>query len=153
MNRKFYGIYEMKKAAVEMYHLVEDHYQLMSANDRNRYFIPPLSVELGIWQGRYDEMDLPWLRWWNTEGNLLLTGEERAESERQRAEQVQQKSDRLAERLRQMGINPDDLPLLNGFSTGMALKELKPTGNLSDRFLDWVVGFHAATQLTGKRSH
>jgi hypothetical protein len=46
-----------------------------------------------------------------------------------------------------------DLPLLNGFSTGMALKELKPTGNLSDRFLDWVVGFHAATQLTGKRSH
>jgi hypothetical protein len=32
---------------------------------------------------------------WDTQGNLLLTGEERAE--------------RLAERLRQMGINPDEV--------------------------------------------
>ena len=47
-------------------------------------------------------MELPWLRWWDDQGNLLLTGEERANRERQRA-------DRLAERLRQMGINPDEV--------------------------------------------
>lgn len=46
-------------------------------------------------------MELPWLRWWDSQGNLLLTGEERAEQERQRA-------DRLAEQLRSLGIEPDE---------------------------------------------
>ena len=45
-------------------------------------------------------MELPWLRLWDNQGNLLLTGEERAQQEYQRVE-------RLAEKLRQMGINPD----------------------------------------------
>lgn len=74
----FYGIYEVKKASVEVYHLVDGRYQLVSANQRDRYPIAPMEVELGIWQGRYDEMELPWLRWWDNQGNLLLTGDERA---------------------------------------------------------------------------
>ena len=98
----FYGIYEVKKAAVEVYQLVQGRYELMSANERDHYAIPPMGVELGIWQGQYDQMELPWLRWWDAQGNLLLTGEERAEREQQRTE-------RLAERLRQMGINPDEV--------------------------------------------
>ncbi|TAE07791.1 MAG: Uma2 family endonuclease [Oscillatoriales cyanobacterium] len=126
----FYGIYEVKKAAVEMYHLEDNRYQRLSPNDRGRYPIPQLGVELGIWQGEYDEMNLPWLRWWDSEGNLLLIGEERAQQESLRAQQeslraqqeslrAQQESlradeerlraDRLAEKLRQMGINPDEL--------------------------------------------
>ncbi len=119
----FYGIYEVKKAQVEVYHLVDGCYQLMSANERGHYPIEPMNIELGIWQGLYDNMELPWLRWWDAQGNLLLTGEERAEQEqqqkemaqqqaeqeRQRAEQERQRAERLAERLRQMGINPDEL--------------------------------------------
>lgn len=105
----FYGIYEVKKAAVEMYHLVDGNYQPMNPNERGHYPIPQLGVELGIWQGRYDEMELPWLRWWDSEGNLLLMGAERAEIEHQRAEIEHQRADRLAEKLRQMGVNPDDL--------------------------------------------
>lgn len=42
----------------------------------------------------------PWLRWWDAEGNLLLTSQERAEQERQRA-------DRLAEQLRALGVEPE----------------------------------------------
>jgi Uma2 family endonuclease len=98
----FYGIYEVKKASVEVYHLVDGRYELLKRNERGHYPIAPMGVELGIWQGRYEEMELPWLRWWDSQGNLLLTGEERADRERQRA-------DRLAERLRQMGINPDEV--------------------------------------------
>ena len=45
-------------------------------------------VELGIWQGQYYNMELPWLRWWDLQGNLLLTGDERAEQERQRADHL-----------------------------------------------------------------
>lgn len=54
------------------------------------------------------------MRWWDAQGNLLLTGEERAEQERQekeiaqtRAHLAEERADRLAARLRAMGINLD----------------------------------------------
>jgi hypothetical protein len=50
-------------------------------------------VELGLWQGEYQNAELPWLRWWDLQGNLLLTGEERA--------------NRLAAQLRALGIEPE----------------------------------------------
>lgn len=105
----YYGIYEVKKAAVEMYHLEDNRYQRMSVNERGRYLIPQLGVELGIWQGEYDEMNLPWLRWWDSEGNLLLIGEERAREEHLRAQEEKQRADRLEAKLREMGINPDEV--------------------------------------------
>ncbi len=98
----FYGIYECSKGTIELYHLVEGRYQPITANHRGHYPIPPMGIELGIWQGDYESMALPWLRWWDGEGNLLSTGDERAEREKQRA-------DRLAERLRQMGIDPNEV--------------------------------------------
>jgi hypothetical protein len=103
----FYGIYEVRQASVEMYHLVENRYELLAANERGHYPISALGVELGIWQGRYQNMELPWLRWWDCQGNLLLTGDQRAEQERQRAEQEQQRGDRLAAQLRALGIEPE----------------------------------------------
>jgi Uma2 family endonuclease len=105
----FYGIYEVKKASVEVYQLVQGRYELMSANERGHYPIPPMGVELGIWQGQYEEMELPWLRWWDSEGNLLLTGDERSQLLASQLEQERQRAERLAERLRQMGINPDEV--------------------------------------------
>ncbi len=77
----FYGIYEFNKASVEVYHLLENKYHLLPANKRGHYPISALGVELGIWQGEYQNVDLPWLRWWDLDGNLLLSGEERAEQE------------------------------------------------------------------------
>ncbi|MFM6077405.1 MAG: Uma2 family endonuclease, partial [Dolichospermum sp.] len=60
-----------------------------------------MGVELGIWQGTYKNVDLPWLRWWDLEGNLLLTGQELAEQEKQRA-------DKLAAKLRELGVEIDN---------------------------------------------
>jgi len=112
----FYGIYEVTKASIEIYHLIEDRYQLLPANERGHYPISPLNVELGIWQGHYKYATLPWLRWWDNQGNLLLTGEERAEQERQRAEeaiaqleQEQQRYQSLLEKLRVQDIDPEQL--------------------------------------------
>lgn len=82
-----------------------------------------IGLELGIWQGRYGNLELPWLRWWDSQGNLLLTGEERTEVERQRAEterqraelaeleleQERQRAEQLAELLRSQGINLEDI--------------------------------------------
>jgi len=126
----FYAIYEVQKASVEVYHLIEDRYELVAANERNHYPIQPMDVELGIWRGQYGNLELPWLRWWDSQGNLLLTGDERARIERERAEraeldleqereraenaelelqQERQRAERLAELLRSQGINPEQL--------------------------------------------
>ncbi|MEB3336741.1 MAG: hypothetical protein VKJ46_04710 [Leptolyngbyaceae bacterium] len=75
----FYGIYEVRKASVEVYHLIEGHYELLPINERGRYTIAPLSIEIGIWQGHFLKATLPWLRCWDSQGNRLLTGEERAD--------------------------------------------------------------------------
>lgn len=61
-----------------------------------------MGVELGIWQGEQFNQTLPWLRWWDSRGNLLPTAEQRAEQEKQRA-------DRLAAKLRELGIDPDEI--------------------------------------------
>ncbi len=68
-----------------------------------------MGVELGIWQGNYGNTTAPWLRWWDRQGNLLLTGEEKSQLLTSQLEQEQQKAQRLSERLRQLGINPDDV--------------------------------------------
>ncbi|HLP90067.1 MAG TPA: Uma2 family endonuclease [Nostocaceae cyanobacterium] len=103
----YYGIYEVNKASVEVYHLMESEYQLLEKNQRGHYPINQLGVELGIWQGRYQNMESPWLRWWDLDGNLLLHGDEIAEQERQKAEQERQKNERLIAQLRSLGVEPD----------------------------------------------
>ncbi|WP_250122905.1 Uma2 family endonuclease [Chroococcidiopsis sp. CCMEE 29] len=110
----FYGIYEVNQARVEVYHLIEGRYEQMQPNQRGHYPVTLLGVELGIWQGRYLNLELPWLRWWDAQGNLLLSGAEIAQQAEARAQQAELqleqerlRAERLAERLRAMGIDPE----------------------------------------------
>jgi Uma2 family endonuclease len=110
----FYGIYEVNKASVEVYRHVENHFELLPANERGHYSIGPMGVELGIWQGQYQNLNLPWLRWWTDQGELLLSGAERASQADQRAEradrqadQAQERAEILAAKLRELGVDPD----------------------------------------------
>jgi hypothetical protein len=50
-----------------------------------------------------------WLRWWDKSGNLICWGGELLELERQRAEQAEEKNIRLVERLRAMGVDPEQI--------------------------------------------
>ncbi|MGB8701957.1 MAG: Uma2 family endonuclease [Thermosynechococcaceae cyanobacterium] len=96
----FYGIYEVSKASVEVYRYVENHFELLPANERGHYPIGQIGVELGIWQGQYQNLTLPWLRWWTNQGELLLCGAERAN-------QAQNRVEILAAKLRELGVDPD----------------------------------------------
>jgi Uma2 family endonuclease len=107
IHAPFYGIYEVRKPGIELYHLVEGQYRPLSANERGHHPISALGVELGIWQGLYQNTELPWLRWWDLAGNLLPTSRERAEQEKQRAEQANQRADCLAAQLKALGIEPE----------------------------------------------
>jgi Putative restriction endonuclease len=119
----FYALYEVQKAAVTVYKLVAGCYQQISPNERGHYSIEPLGAEIGIWHGKVDNHNLPWLRWWDSNGGLLLTGEERAKAEKQRADDEKyhadikqertdaekQRADQLTAKLKEMGIHPQDI--------------------------------------------
>jgi hypothetical protein len=67
-----------------------------------RLLVPELELSLGLWQGSFREINRLWLRWFTAEGELILTPDEKATTAEQRAE-------RLAARLRELGVNPDEL--------------------------------------------
>jgi len=87
---------------VQVYELGVIHYQLRS--DR---WLAAIGLGLTLWEGIFEGKAYTWLRWCDREGNLLLTGDERAEQEHQRAEQEYQRAERLAALLRAQGINPE----------------------------------------------
>lgn len=53
MRIPFYGIYEITTGKLEVYHFVDCRYQLIPPNERGHYPIPPMGVELGVWDGAY----------------------------------------------------------------------------------------------------
>jgi Uma2 family endonuclease len=104
----YYAIYERDQAKVTVFRLVDLKFQPVAANERGHYPIEPLGVELGIWSGNYLNFDLPWLRWWDDEGQLLPTSEERMKREAERAEREAERAE-LAAKLRALGIDPDEV--------------------------------------------
>lgn len=79
--------------------------------------INTLGLGLTLWEGPFEEtVTRQWLRWCDPEGQVLLTGAEgqtverqRADAEQQRADAEQQRAERMAEQLRQMGIDPETI--------------------------------------------
>ncbi|MCL2933592.1 MAG: Uma2 family endonuclease [Trichodesmium sp. MAG_R03] len=77
--------------------------------DNGNFFLSQIGLGLTIWHGIFEGLEYDWLRWCDASGNILLTGNELAQQEKQRAEQEKQRADRLLEILRERGINPDEV--------------------------------------------
>lgn len=82
----YYAVYEVNPGRVEVHRLVDGRYRPLAVNARGHYFIEPMGLELGIWQGTYHGYTLPWLRWYDAEGKLLPSVEEREELEKRKGE-------------------------------------------------------------------
>ena len=67
--------------------------------------LPKLGLGLALWEGSFEREVAQWLRWCDLEGAVIPTGGERAEAEKQRAEAEKQRADRLAARLRELGVD------------------------------------------------
>ena len=68
-----------------------------------------ICLYVGTWRGEKEQRSGYWLRWWDEAGNLLLWGVEQLAAERQRADRERERAERLAEYLRDRGINPDEI--------------------------------------------
>ena len=67
-------------------------------------------IGLTLWDGEYEEkITRQWLRWCDAKGQVLPTGAERANAQQQRADAQQQRAERLAAKLRELGIDPDEV--------------------------------------------
>jgi Uma2 family endonuclease len=64
-------------------------------------WLPELQLGLTLWEGVYEDAEETWLRWCDSQGNILLTGKELAEQERERAEQEWERAEQERERAEQ----------------------------------------------------
>ncbi|GBF83676.1 hypothetical protein AsFPU3_0719 [Aphanothece sacrum FPU3] len=89
-----YFWFEPETLEFQGFQLMSGQYQVIEPNENGWLWSQQLGLYLGI--------DNDQLRFFTAEGKLVLTPEETAEQQQQRAE-------RLAEKLQELGINPDDI--------------------------------------------
>jgi Uma2 family endonuclease len=84
-------------------------------------WFPDIGLGLQIWHGLYEAHENTWLRWVDAQGQVVLSGseraglekeraeleKERAEREKERADRQQGRAERLAEQLRRLGLEPE----------------------------------------------
>ncbi|MGA7937103.1 MAG: Uma2 family endonuclease [Kovacikia sp.] len=71
-------------------------------------WLETLGLGLTLWEGSFEGQTGTWLRWCDRQSQMVPTGAERAEQERQRADAANARAQRLAERLRAMGVEVDE---------------------------------------------
>ena len=120
----YYVVFSRYTNQLQAFKLDGAHYQELELQE-SRLWIRELDLGLGLWQGEYQGIERLWLRWYDAQGNWILTEAEqerqraeqerqrveqerqRAEQERQRAEQAESKLESLMQRLRESGIDPE----------------------------------------------
>jgi hypothetical protein len=91
--------YRRKRQPLEIYKLENSEYILQS---NSPLWMPELGLALGRERGTYLGRTREWLYLYDVAGNRLPTPEELAQQEMLKAE-------RLAQKLRELGINPEDI--------------------------------------------
>jgi Uma2 family endonuclease len=118
----YYFVFNRYDGEFRAFRLVSDSYQPVTVNDR-RVWIAEVEIGLGVWQGSFHGINRQWLRWFDSaeqtlydrSGNWILTPEEyerqradraeqQAELAGQEARQERERAERLAAKLRELGI-------------------------------------------------
>lgn len=71
--------------------------------------LPELGLSLMLWEGEFEGSTNSWLRWRDKNGELLLTGHERAAQMDERAAHSELRAEKLAAKLRELGIDPEKI--------------------------------------------
>ncbi len=111
----YYVVFSRYTDELQIFRLNGGHYERAELTG-GRFLMPELELSLGLWQGSYKGMDRLWLRWYTATGELIATPSEQLAEEKQRLTEAQQRAteaelraERLAARLRALGIDPEEL--------------------------------------------
>ncbi len=127
--RQIQGQTDMRDALLRVWTIASGRYIELTPNTGitevgQSVWLETVGLGLTLWEGQFEEaMTRPWLRWCDRQGHVIPTGAERADAEqlradterlqadaeRLRADAERLRAERLAERLRAMGVNPDDV--------------------------------------------
>jgi Uma2 family endonuclease len=112
----YYVIYSSRrrrKPRLEVHKLVDGNYILQSGNP---VWMPEIGLGIGCERGNYSGVTREWLYWYNEQGQRYPSPEEWVKQEvqlaiqaKQSAEQAQQHAERLAAKLRELNIDPDNI--------------------------------------------
>jgi Uma2 family endonuclease len=74
----YYAVYDpfqcLGKSELRLYHLVDGRYEEMTPSS----FMTEIGLGLVVWPGRFEDADSRWLRFVDSQGNLIPTGKEKA---------------------------------------------------------------------------
>jgi Uma2 family endonuclease len=141
----YYVVFNRYNDQLRAFCLEGDRYQELTLTEP-RIWMPDIELGLGLWRGEYQGITRLWLRWYDAEGNWILTDAEAAEQkaeaaeqkaalaqqeaatarqeaetarqemetarqemvrEQQKATDAEQRAEYLAQRLRELGIDPN----------------------------------------------
>lgn len=115
MGVLYYVVYDpqlkLNGAVLRVFVLRDGEYE-----ELERPYLPRVELGLKLWDGVFEDREDTWLRWCDAQGNIILTGEERARMESERADYeaaarrgAENRAAHLAAKLREMGVDPDQL--------------------------------------------
>ncbi|MBW4554278.1 MAG: Uma2 family endonuclease [Aphanocapsa sp. GSE-SYN-MK-11-07L] len=101
----YYVVFDRYTDQTRFFQLVGDRYAQLGLS-QPRLWLPSVELGLGLWQGTYQGITRQWLRWYDAEDNWIPLPAEKIEQAEQRAISAEQKANQLAQRLRELGIEP-----------------------------------------------
>ena len=105
----YYVVYNpqrRRKAALEVYKLLNGEYVLQSGNP---VWLPEIGLGIGCERGTYQGITREWMYWYDESGKRYFTPEERITESEERRQEAEKKVQLMAEKLKSMGIDPDSL--------------------------------------------
>ncbi len=94
----YYIIFDRYTDNLQLFQNIAGRYQEITFT-KTPVWLPSIELSIGLWQGTFQGIERLWLRWYDSQGDLIPTA---AEKERTKAE-------RLAAKLRELGVNPEEV--------------------------------------------
>jgi len=115
----YYILFDRYNDELQAFQLVGSKYQELVLAEP-KVWVPELKLGLGLWSGDYAGIPRLWLRWYDEQGEWVLTeaeeerqlkeqAEQRAELAQQQLETERRQTEELIARLQARGIDPDSL--------------------------------------------
>ena len=96
----YYVVFSRTSDEFQVFGRISGSYRELALSEQ-RLWLPEAELGLGLWQGEFQGVRGSWLRWYDENGQWIPSQEEKLQ-------QSQQRADKLAAKLKALGIDPDE---------------------------------------------